>query len=114
MQMVGMFVQNLLYYSEYCYNLAYYMDFFIGNSFSHSILLYICSYTFGFCNWHRLIITANLINVLLVNIDKMYKIPISDMELLLLYPTISFIFISIALYNKFVYKNEKCNKNTRK
>lgn len=114
MQMVGMLLNNLLYYLEWCYKFPYVLDFITGNSLCASILLYICSYTFGFCNWHRLIITANLINVGIVCIDKMYKIPITDLQLLLSYFIVAVVFILIAVYNKFIRKNEKCNKNTRK
>ena len=112
--MVGMIVNNLLYYFDLVYALPYLLDFILGNSVTTSLLLYICSYTFGFCNWHRLMITSNLVNILIASIDKMYRIPVSDMELLLIYPSVYLIFITIAIYNKFVYNNEKCHKNTRK
>ena len=114
MQMVGMLLSNVLYYFDVIGRYVYIMDYISGNSLTCSILLYICSHTFGFCKWHRLIITANLINVSICTTDAIYRLPLSNVKLLSSYFIVSAIFIVIALYNKFVCKNEKCNKNTRK
>ena len=38
-----------------------------------------------FCKWHRFIITANIINLLIANLDAYYRIPISDIQLLIVY-----------------------------
>lgn len=46
-------------------------------------MLYVCSFTFGFCNWHRHIIIANLINIIIATIDKVFHIPVTDIELLI-------------------------------
>lgn len=40
------------------YIISYLLDFIIGNSITTTFLLYVCSYVFGFCKWHRFIITA--------------------------------------------------------
>ena len=110
MQMVGMLLNNTLYYFDLMGRYVYLLDFLCGNSLCCTVLLYICSITFGFCKWHKLIITANLINIIISNIDAIYRIPISDLELLLSYFIVATIFIILAIYNKFVYKNEKCHK----
>lgn len=114
MQMVGMLLNNLCYYFDINGNYIYFFDYTIDNSIVNTLLLYICSITFGFCNWHRLIITANLVNVTITAIDAVYRLPITDLQLLLSYFIVAIIFILIAVYNKFIHKNEKCNKNTRK
>lgn len=59
-------------------------------------MLYVCSFTFGFCNWHRHIITANLINIIIATIDKVFHIPVTDIELLSSYYVIAGIFILLA------------------
>lgn len=114
MQMVGMLVSNVLYYFDVIGRYVYVMDYISGNSLTCTILLYICSYTFGFCKWHRLMITANLINISIATSDAIYRLPLSNLKLLSSYFIVSAIFITIILYNKFIRKNEKCNKNTRK
>ncbi len=113
MQMAGILFSNLGYYFNLNVHLNYTLDYIIGNSLLATILFYICSYTFEFCKWHRLIITANFINVSIAAFDKIIGIPISSLKLLVLYHIVAAIFILMALYNKFVYRNEKCNKHTR-
>lgn len=98
-QMIGMLFNNTLFYITDMYIPSYFLDFLLGNSIITTILLYICSYVFGFCKWHRLIITANFINLLIANIDSIYKINISDLQLLLVYYFIYAIFIIINTYN---------------
>ena len=110
MQMVGMLLNNIFYYFDIGGNYIYLFDYTIGNSITNSLLLYICSYTFGFCKWHRLLITANLINVTIAITDAIFRLPINDLQLLLSYFIVTTIFILLIIYNKFVRKNEKCNK----
>ena len=60
--MTGMLLNNTAYYFGINNELSYTFDFLIGNSIVTTFLIYLCSYIFNFCIWHRLIITANLIN----------------------------------------------------
>lgn len=62
-QMVGMLFNNILYCFSDIYIISYILDFIIGNSITTTFLLYVCSYVFGFCKWHRFIITAILIRM---------------------------------------------------
>lgn len=66
--MVGMLFNNILYCFSDIYIISYILDFIIGNSITTTFLLYVCSYVFGFCKWHRFIITANIINLLIANL----------------------------------------------
>ena len=100
-QMVGMLFNNLLYYFQICNQLCYIIDFIIGNSLITTFLLFVCSYIFGFCNWHRLLITSNFINIAIASIDSVYRIPISNLELLILYFIIYLIFLFIIVYKRF-------------
>ena len=96
--MAGMLFNNLLYFNDiYC--LSYIFDYFIGNSIVVTFLLIVCSYIFNFCTWYRLIIIANFINITIASIDAVYKLPITDLQLLILYHFIAVIFIIIAIIN---------------
>lgn len=104
MQMAGMLVNNILYFND-VYFISYILDYVIGNSIITTFLLVVCSYLFHFCIWHRFIIIANIINISLSTIDSIYKLPITDIQLLILYYTISAIFIIIATYIHIKDKN---------
>ena len=71
--MVGMLFNNILYCFSDIYIISYILDFIIGNSITTTFLLYVCSYVFGFCKWHRFIITANIINLLIADNGKVCK-----------------------------------------
>lgn len=106
-QMVGMIINNVLFYFDietFTYQIS---AFLIGNSFITTILLIVCSYLFGFCKWHRFMILSNFINICIANIDIIFYIPITDFQLLFLYFTIYLIFIFIIIFNKF-YKKWSC------
>lgn len=100
-QMVGILFNNLLYYFQVCNQVCYIIDFIIGNSLITTFLLFVCSYIFGFCNWHRVLITSNFINITIASVDSIYRIPISNLELLILYFIIYLIFLFIIVYKKF-------------
>lgn len=111
-QMAGMLVSNTLYYFEiytYCSNI---IGFLIGNSIIYTILLYMCSYIFKFCNWYRYLITANLINICIVEYDILFHIPITDYQLLLSYYIVATIFSLLAIYSKFHCNHVKLNEDT--
>lgn len=99
--MVSFFTNNLIFYFGLSERFSYYLDYFFGNSILFTLLLYICSSTFSLCNWHRLIITANLINLLIAIYDREFHIPIKDLELLILYFIVATIFLFIILFNRF-------------
>lgn len=95
-QLIGMLINNSLYTYDINIEFDYIGDFLLGNSIVNISMLYVCSFTFGFCNWHRHIITANLINIIIATIDKVFHIPVTDIELLSSYYVIAGIFIIIA------------------
>lgn len=105
--MVGMLFNNLLYYYEDCVELSNILEFLLGNSFIATILLLICSYTFMFCKWHRLLIYGNFVNICIAYYDAIYHLPISDVELLSSYVIVDIIFILLIVYYKIKCKN-KC------
>ena len=81
-QLIGMLINNSLYTYDINIEFDYIGDFLLGNSIVNISMLYVCSFTFGFYNWHRHIITANLINIIIATIDKVFHIPVTDIELL--------------------------------
>lgn len=96
MQMIGMLLNNILYYFDINRNICYSLDFILGNSIIATILIIICSYTFKFCLWHRLIILANVINLIIANIDAIIGINVSDITLLIIYHFVAIIFIILS------------------
>lgn len=95
-QLVGMLINNTLYTFDILLPITYLLDFLIGGSLVYIILGYICSITFGFCKWHRIIISANLVNIIIANIAMYINIPVTDIELLSTYYVIAGIFILLA------------------
>lgn len=95
-QLVGMLINNTLYTFDILLLMTYLLDFLIGGSLVYIILGYICSITFGFCNWHRIIISANLVNIIIANIAMHINIPVTDIELLSTYYIVAGIFILLA------------------
>ena len=104
-QLVGIFIVNIIYYFKLYKWLVFINNYLLGNSLIVIIFLLLASYIFGFCKWHRIIIYANLINISIELYDKTFNIPISNLELLVIYSTISILFLFIALYYKFKCKN---------
>lgn len=94
-----MLINNSLYTYDINIEFDYIGDFLLGNSIVNISMLYVCSFTFGFCNWHRHIITANLINIIIATIDKVFHIPVTDIELLSSYYVIARPFIARVVNN---------------
>ena len=67
-----MLINNSLYTYDINIEFDYIGDFLLGNSIVNISILYVCSFTFGFCNWYRHIITTNLINIIIATIDKVF------------------------------------------
>ena len=103
-QMAGILVNNLLYSLESS-KINLIIDFIFGNSFTATLLFYICSYIFRFCNWHRLVITCNFINITLATIDGVIGFSTTNTQQLLLFFTIDLIFIILIIIHKFKCKS---------
>ena len=103
-QMIGMILNNILYllFDEFKYIKL--LDFVIGNSLITTILLYVCSITFNYCNWHRLLITANFINTFIAALNYIINFNVTNLSLILIYITIDLIFIIICIIHKFECK----------
>lgn len=104
LQMFSMIFNNTLYLLSDNFKYIKLLDFVIGNSLVSTILLYVCSITFNYCNWHRLLITANFINLLIAALDYIINFNITNLSLILIYITIDFIFIILCIIYKFKCK----------
>lgn len=113
MQMVGMLINNTLFYFRINTKLITIFEYSFGNSIILILLFYVCSYLFKFCNWYRLILTANFINLTIAVVDILFTIPISNFQLLVLYYTISVLFIFIIIIKKFKCNERKSNQTTK-
>lgn len=88
----------------FCILLCHYFDikirfceFFIIQTFSSLLLLYLLSYVFQFCLYHRIFIHYVLIQNIISYIDEIYTIPVSDKQFLYIQMSLLFIVLIIAL-----------------
>lgn len=70
-QMIGMLLLNMLYD---IFNINFYKiyDFIFEDSIVTTIMLYISSITFEFCNWHKIVIVNNYVFSELYTYQKFY------------------------------------------
>lgn len=70
-QMVGMLLLNMLYD---IFNINFYKiyDFIFEDSIVTTIMFYISSITFEFCNWHKIVIVNNYVFSELYTYQKFY------------------------------------------
>ena len=72
--------------------------------------MYIGSYAFKFCSWHRLFIHYITLILTINIIDYHFQLPLTDRGILLLYGILTGVFIFVGIYLRFkVYKH--CNKS---
>ena len=69
--------------------------------------LYIASYVFHFCNYHRMFLHYFVINLILNTWDYYWGIPVSDKGLFLLYMSITGVSLFIILYLYLKSKKKK-------
>lgn len=80
-----------------------------GLSFIPLVFMYVSSYVFRFCSYHRMFLHYIIINDLINLTDYYYTLPILDWELFILHMSIAGIslFIILYLYVKSHSKNVK-------
>lgn len=102
------FLNTILFYFGINLTILTYLG---GVSFLTLGFLYVSSYAFQFCSYHRMFLHYILIVNIISYIDMEFNIPISDFNLLILYLTIAFISMIIILIK---FKNEKYNSKMGK
>lgn len=81
------------------------LNYLAGTSILTLIPMYISSYVFKFCEYHRMFIHYILSHKVLLTIDVYLGIPISDYNLLLLNLIIAGLFMTTI-----IYLHQKCKK----
>lgn len=84
------------------------LNYLAGTSLLTLIPMYISSYAFKFCGYHRMFIHYILAHKCLVAIDTYIGIPVSDFIMLLLYLIVAGIFAFII-----IYWHQKCKKDDK-
>lgn len=83
------------------------LPMFISYTFSSSIItlipMYIMSYAFKFCKYHRMIINYIVVNKVVYLIDYLFVLPLTIANLVLLYLSLAGIFIALIIYNYLKY-----------
>lgn len=102
------FLNTTLFYFDINLTILTYLG---GISFLTLGFLYISSYAFQFCGYHRIFLHYILIVNIISYIDMEFNIPLSDFNLLILYTTVAFISMVLILIK---FKNEKHNNEIRK
>lgn len=78
-----------------------------GISILPLIFLYLSSYTFEFCEYHRMFLHYVTVNWILNIIDYYYGIPVSNKNMFLIYMIITGIFLFMILYLYLKSRNRK-------
>ena len=81
-----------------------------GVSFFTLLFLYLSSYAFKFCLYHRLPLHYVTINTFLSIYDYHKGIPLSDKNLIVMYLIIAFAFSTLTIINYVNYNNKKYAK----
>lgn len=94
----------ILYYFNITENL---IDFIAGNSLLTTIPMYISSYTYKFCKYHRMFIHYIVVSNVICAIDDIFVIPLDSFEMLIMYMIVAGMFAFLALYYHQKYGDRK-------
>ena len=78
-----------------------------GISLFPLIFLYLISYLFQFCEYHRMFLNYVLANNILIYSDYYFGLPVNDSILLMIHIFVLGLFLFLILY---FYRREKCCK----
>lgn len=84
-------------FSYYDIDLSF-LSYLSGCSILMIVYLYIASYVFKFCEYHRMFLHYMVINTIINSIDLYIGIPLTDLEILTLYMSITGITLFLILY----------------
>ena len=83
------------------------LNYIAGTSFLTLIPMYISSYAYKFCEYHRMFIHYILTHKLLVIVDMYIGIPLSKFSILIMYLMVAGVFAVATLY---IYIHHRCKK----
>lgn len=75
----------------------------LGTSLVTLIPMYIMSYTFKFCKYHRMVINYVTTNKIILLVDTIVTIPFGDAAFLLILLAIAGTFLALTIYNYMKY-----------
>lgn len=84
-------------FSYYDIDLGF-LSYLSGCSILMMIYLYVASYVFRFCEYHRMFLHYMVVNTIINSIDLYIGIPLTDLEILTLYMSITGITLFLILY----------------
>lgn len=85
------------------------LGYLFGASGITIIPMYITSYTFKFCKYHRMIINYIVANKLMFLLDYIFILPIGSTGLITLATIMAFIFLTLIIYNYLKYGDKSAN-----
>lgn len=74
-----------------------------GSSILSLVPMYILSYTFKFCKYHRMILNYIVMNKALYLVDYLFILPFTDYIVLLIYMILAGIYLALIIYNYLKY-----------
>lgn len=111
--MIISFCMVLNTFLSYLYINTEILSIFGGVSFLTIVFLYIASYVFKFCNYHRMFIHYITIQWIINLIDYYVGVPLSDNCFMLLGLTVFGIFLFIILYLYVTTNKKDASSNSR-
>ena len=85
-------------------------NYIAGTSFLTLIPMYISSYAYKFCGYHRMFIHYILTHKIVLTVDLYIGIPVSDLTFLGINLIVAGVFMFIILYLHQKCKNDRANK----
>ena len=86
------------------------LSFISGMSLLPLLFMYVSSYVFKFCGYHRMFLHYISLNMLFNCIDWYIGIPLTNKEYLIVFILVSLVFMFIILYLYLKSRNENINK----
>lgn len=92
---------------DYCDLRSDILDYIAGTSLLTTIPMYVSSYAFRFCKYHRMFIHYIVVNNIITMIDDLVYIPVSDAAMFSLFLIVAGIFMYLVLYYHMKYGDRK-------
>lgn len=82
---------------------SFMLDYVFGTSVISLVPMYIMSYAFKFCKYHRMILNYILANRIVFLVDSLFKLSVEDISLFLIYLGIAGIFLILIIHDYLKY-----------
>ena len=92
---------------------TFWMSYISGVSILTWIFLYIASFVFKYCKYHRLMLYYIALNDIITIIDYHYSIPVEDKTLLMIHSILLGIFVILIIIKYVTNHKKNTTKNSR-